>query len=230
MVIRFIHSKCLVNFISQTPCIADFRYTNEALLGIFADDNFQPIPFMKASLGFLYGGVVVPKTFPFKYYSDNSMEKCRLFIADDAGLHSDFRKGPLYSWVNFDEINSTYKDSKQTITYTTAISEVSDIKDFARMLYQGPLNSSEWYYTSRITLDMAAVRMPFNVQHGLYFLHEPRIADLPSIELMASNIPGYNHLDLLLAAIDRPERRKNQVIEPLLDFILEHSSGSVVPK
>jgi pimeloyl-ACP methyl ester carboxylesterase len=226
----FIHSRNFFNFLYKKPSITDFRYTNEALLGVLMDDNFQPIPFLRASLGFLYGGAVVHKQYPFNIYSDNSNENQGLFSAADTGSLSGSEKGPLYSWVNFDEINSAYRDRGGTITYTTAMSEVSDIKDLARMLYQGPLNFSEWYYTTRITLDMTAARTPFNAEHGLCFLHEDRLVDLPSIEFLSMNIPGYNHLDFLCAAIDRPERRKNEFIEQLFSFMLEHSRGSVVPK
>ncbi len=40
--------------------------------------------------------------------------------------------------------------------------------------------------------------------------------------------PGYNHLDINCAAVDRPGHRENLVFQPLLDFVLSRSSGTVL--
>ena len=40
--------------------------------------------------------------------------------------------------------------------------------------------------------------------------------------------PGYNHLDINCAAVDRPSHRENLVFQPLLDFVLSRSNGTVL--
>jgi len=235
--IRAIHSRNLVQYITGVPAFTDYRYTNEALLGIFIDDNFQPVSIMQASLGFLYGGPVVPKTFPLLFANEiggGSGSDGKLFIAGDAGPPENPGSGPLYKWTNFDETGDAadpdYTDIAGALTYTTEDSEVTDMQDFARLLFQGPLNFPEWYYSARLGLDMSAAAAPFNSRYGLYCLHRDKTADLPAIEFLASEIKGYDHIDVLSAAVDRPQRRKNEVLEPLLKFMLENSRASVVPR
>ena len=82
--IRAIHSRTLLQYLTGAPAFIDYRYTNEALLGIFLDDNFQPVPIMQASLGFLYGGPVVAKTFslfPSSLIGGGQGQDGKLFIA-----------------------------------------------------------------------------------------------------------------------------------------------------
>jgi pimeloyl-ACP methyl ester carboxylesterase len=235
--IRLLTSRDVVHFISGTPSFTDFRFTNEALLGMFIDENFQPISIMKASLGFMYGGTVMRKQFPFGqpdlfpwHDSDPSEEQ---FIAWDAGLPTAPGSGPLYSWTNFDELGDAahpeYQDATGTITYTFSSTEVTDIQDFARLLFTGPLNFTEWYFPARLTLDMSAAVSSFNAEYGLNFFHEDSIQHVPTREFMAEDAFGYNHLDVLCAAVDRPCRRKNEIFEKLLEFLLVNSEGTVVP-
>ena len=235
--IRAIHSRDLLQYITGVPAFTDYRYTNEALLGIFIDDNFQPVSIMQASLGFLYGGPVVAKTFslfPANLMGGGSGSDGKLFIAGDPGPPENPGSGPLYKWANFDEIGDAadpdYRDTSGTLTYTTEVSEVTDIQDFARLLFQGPLNFPEWYYAARLGLDMSAAAAPFSTRYGLNYLHRDTAASLPVIQFLASEIEGYDHIDVLCAATDRPQRRKNEVFEPLLKFLLDNSRGSVIPE
>ena len=235
--IRVIHSRTLLQYITGVPAFINYRYTNEALLGIFIDDNFQPVPIMQASLGFLYGGPVVPKTFslfPSYLIGGGQGQDGKLFIAGDPGPPDNPGSEPLYKWANFDEIGDAadpdYQDTSGSLTYTKDVSEVTDIRDFARLLFQGPLNFPEWYYAARLGLDMSAAAAPFSTRYGLNYLHRDNISDLPAIQFLASEIEGYDHIDVLCAAVDRPQRRKNEVFEPLLKFMLENSRGSVIPR
>ena len=77
---------------------------------------------------------------------------------------------------------------------------------------------------------MSAAAAPFSTGYGLYCLHRDKAASLPVIQFLASEIEGYDHIDVLCAANDRPQRRKNEVFEPLLKFMLENSRGSVIPE
>ncbi|MCX5898678.1 MAG: hypothetical protein NTY29_10850, partial [Proteobacteria bacterium] len=172
--------------------------------------------------------------FPANLIGGGSGSDGKLFIAGDPGPPENPGSGPLYKWANFDEIGDAadpnYKDTSGSLTYTTEVSEVTDIQDFARLLFQGPLNFPEWYYAARLGLDMSAVAAPYSTGHGLYYLHRDKAASLPAIQFLASEIEGYDHIDVLCAANDRPQRRKNEVFEPLMKFLLDNSRGGVIPE
>jgi len=159
-----------------------------------------------------------------------------MYIANDAGpSYFNLRQGPLYSWANFDEIadggDPDYGDAEGTFTYTSAEDEVSDIQDIARFMYYGPTNALEWYFALRVNLDMDVAATEFGPECGLAYLHGEAIEEMPQIVFVAENGPfipedpsqtlkGYNHLDVCVAAADRPARRENEVIRPVIDFIL----------
>jgi len=252
-IFRLGYSRDVLHYISYwdagVPSIFDFRFTNEALLGVMLDDNFQIIRTMQHSLGFLHGGRVVKKSFPGDFAVlfglGNDVDKLGLFIAWDAGPPDDLGDGPLYSWVNFDEVGNAsdpdYKDLTGTITYTTMEEEVVDIQDLAHNLYQGLSNRYDWYLASRVFLDAKAAAQEYSHSYGLQVFHEEMIDSLPKIEFMATMpgqytipnpyyiIPGYSHCDVVCAAVDRPTHRENEVFEPLLSWVLDHSGGTVVP-
>ncbi len=171
------------------------------------------------------------------------------YIANDAGpdaLH--LRRGPLYRWVNFDEVGDAadplFQDREGKVTYTAMENEVSDIHDVARVIFKGPLNLTEWYFSTRLVADIAAALFPFARDYGINFLHGERVDELPKIEFIAEQgvlaggtfmffpvpgerklIKGYNHMDVLTACANAPSRRPNEVIEPLIDFVRENVGG-----
>jgi pimeloyl-ACP methyl ester carboxylesterase len=248
--LQCLHCGSLDNFLFHVPSIKDFRYTNEAQLGVMVDDNFNPMTALQVSAGFLNGGSVVKKQFPLPedLASLPALQLVRAafdmdgqFIANDAGPSLfQLGNGPLYTWANFDEIGDNndldYKSTDGSLTYTTAIEEVSDIQDVARFLYKGPTNATEWYFPLRFVADMQAALAPWGTKYGLNFLHGDKVAGCPLIDFVASKGPlsgmldklpsfvrileGYNHLDVCVAAPDRPSRRPNELIGPIMDFVL----------
>ncbi len=233
--IKLLHSRSLDHFLTGVPAFKHFRYTNEATLGIFFDDNFNPVGFLETSMGFLQGGPVVAKNFPgglADMLGIWGIKADGVFIPWDAGPPGALGTGPLYSWVNFDEVGNAldpdYQDTTGTVTYTNWREEVSDIQDVAVSLYRGPTNFPEWYYTSRLGLDTEAALGSYSSTFGLYFLYNDSIEDLPIINIYASDIEGYNHLDVLFAAVDRPDHRPNEVFSSLMNFVFSNSGGSVL--
>ncbi len=231
---RLLHSKDPVHFLTGTPSFADFRYTNEAVLGAFFDDNFNPVGILQTSMGFLQGGPVVQKDFPgdlADLLGLFGIQKDGLFIPWDAGPPDGLATGPLYSWVNFDEVGNAsdpdYQDTAGALTYTNWREEVADIQDVAVSLYRGNTNFPEWYYTSRIGLDGEAASAPYAHSYGLDFFHNDRIESLPLLNLRASELEGYNHQDVLFAAADRPTHRESEILRPMMDFVFANSTGSV---
>jgi hypothetical protein len=233
--IRLLHSRDVFHYLLGTPAFADFRYTNEAVLGVFFDDNFNPVGILETSMGFLQGGPVVAKDFPGDLADALGLfgiKKDGVFIPWDAGPANALGTGPLYSWVNFDEVGNAldpdYQDTTGSVTYTNWREEMVDIQDVALSLYQGDTNFPEWYYTSRISLDGQAASAPYRADYGLCFFHNDRIENLPLLNINASEREGYNHQDVLFAAVDRPSHRENEVLAPMMDFVFANSGGSVV--
>jgi pimeloyl-ACP methyl ester carboxylesterase len=248
--LQCLHSASLDNFMYHVPSMLDFRYTNEAQLGIMVDDNYNPMVALQVSTGFLNGGAVIKKQYPIPE-DLAELPAFRLlralfvmdgqFIANDAGPSMfQLGQGPLYTWANFDEIGDAadpdYKSTDGSVTYTTAMEEVSDIQDVARFLYKGPTNALEWYFPLRFMVDMQAALTPWGTKYGLNYLHGDKVASCPLIDFVASRGPlqdrldslpsfvriveGYNHLDVCVAAPDRPSRRPNELIGPIMDFVL----------
>lgn len=200
------------------PALGDFHVSNEAMLGLFADDNFQPVGIGRASLGFLAGGPVRRRyVFP---------GGGRLFVAARAD------NATRYTWANFDTIGSSgdgaFTDVTGRALLTSRESEVTDLQEYARCVYEGPLNFYEWYYPERLGLDLGIAAEPFRTDFGISTLHLDRLDSMPTREFFAGGLPGYDHLDVLCAAADRTQRRHNEVIGPLLEFLLEHSAGTVL--
>jgi len=263
---KVFNSRDLSHFLTGIPLFTHFRFTNEAVLGVLVDDNFQPHSLLQVGLGFLHGGPVVEKLFPGAYAPLLETLVSKSFVAyidkDDLFIpwHAGDSKlqlgtGPLYSWVDFDEVGNAldpdYQDTTGTLTYTNWREEMVDIQDFARSVYMGPSNSVEWYFSNRLYQDLQAVLnlgQEDLINHELYFLHGNRIDDFPPmIQFLASGISnqnnprpqdvvigpqdlyGYSHVDVVIAAVDRPTHRPNEVFEPLMNFVLDNSSGTVVP-
>lgn len=237
--IKLLHSRNLCHYLTGSPALEDFRYTNEALLGVFLDDNFQPVSFLQASLGFLQGGAVVTKDFPGSLASllglGSVIKTDGLFIPWNAGPIGNLGTGPLYAWVPFDQVGNAadpdYQDTAGKVTYTTWKEEVTDIQDFARAQYRGPSNFMEWYFANRISLDAQAAAASFNKDYGLNYLHNDILSTFPIINFPVRTDPqlvGYNHLDVLFAAADRPYHRPNEVFGRLLAFVRDHAGGMSV--
>jgi hypothetical protein len=230
---------------TSTPNLRDFRLTNQALLGLVFDDCFAPLGMIQNSMGFLTGGPVVQKTFPQWPVGaipgfDSSIGKGPYYMPNDAGPVGNLGTGPLYSWVNFDQIGNAadpdFKDTTGQTTFTTMDNEVADINDVARAIFKGPLTLTEWYFSMRLCLDIVASAMPWGPKYGINFLHGDKLIDMPQILFLAgqgmmtdldiSGFPGevhvmegYNHMDPMMASANTSSRRPSEVIRPLIDFV-----------
>lgn len=248
--IKLLQSKDIFHYLIHIPGIRDYRFTNTALLGGIIDDNFMPVSIMQMSLGFMNGGSMQRKDFPLPSDLANIpgltetlgvlLSLKNMYIPWDAGTITDgLGKGPLYGWTNFDQISAgtdtAYTDTTGQVTYTNQVEEVTDFPDFARTFYQGPTNFFDWYYPTRLVMDLVGMSFPWGPEFGLNYLHGDHVSDLPKVEFLAEHGPfttmsglypgnyvmcqGYNHVDVLTAAADRPALRPNEVFDPLLNFV-----------
>lgn len=248
LMLRLLHSRTLNNFVTNSPRMTDFRFTNEALLGSILDDNFMPVNILQTSLGFLNGGRVTAKTFPndpglidvvsgLSPFIGYILTDGKLSIAGDAGPdRRSLGQGPLYGWTNFDEIGEELRSTDGSQVFTTADTEVTDIGDFARMVYSGPQSFTEWYMPARLNVDFEFLQQASPVP-TLNFWHYREARNAPFIDIVGdesiadpTTVPqgelvvakGYNHLDVLAAANDRSSRRANPVVRSMIDFARTH--------
>lgn len=217
------------------PLLADFRYTNKALLGIFFDDHFQPLGFLQTGLGFLSGGPVKIK---------NETAAMTYFIAGDAGPDlAHLHEGPLYGWAARDQIGDlsdpNFMDVAGSFKFTDLENEPVDFDDFIRALSTTPTNLTEWYFPTRILIDSMIVGKSFAPAYGLNTYHPAGVLHLDSFVVNGSQglnpfgelsgvpgqtlikAPGYTHLDPMFEAVNSPSQT-SYVIRPLLDFVLDH--------
>jgi hypothetical protein len=215
---RFYHSRNIWDYLAGKPSIYKFRYTNQALMALFMDDNAMPINIIQASLGFFGGGSVAEKQFPFGSGGT-------LAIANDSGTA--LKKGPLYRWINYNEIEgTTIPNNNDGVPFTTAAKEVTDANDLARSLGALPMDFVEKYFPMRLAVE--------SMMGSDVVVHPEGISMNPLIDIVAGDgaklgedqlppdspiIPGYNHLDVLTAAAVQNDGQPEKVVTNLLNFI-----------
>jgi pimeloyl-ACP methyl ester carboxylesterase len=249
LLIRFMSSADYDIFLQNSPNLRDYRLTNQALFGLLFDDSFAPVGMILNSMGFLTGGPVIKKDFPQWPIGaipglSQSIGNGPYYMPNDAGPADNLGTGPLYSWVNFDQIGNSsdpdYHDTTGETTFTTMQNEMTDVNDVARALFKGPLNLTEWYFSTRLLADLFAGALPWAPKYGLNFLHGDKLVDMPQVVFIAgqgmmanmdiSGLPGekhllegYNHMDPMMASANTSARRPNEVIQPLIDFVLRNT-------
>ena len=254
--LALVHSRDVNDFFFK-PSIDEFRYTNEALVGLIFDDNSTVLPFISTSLGFFNGGGMeerkgiadlVGTILPMLGTGGGEFAPTP-YIATDAGKNRwHYGEGPLYGWSDFDEVASNadteHQDVDGEVTFTSRRSEVSDMDDFVEALYAGETNLTEWYFPTRLLLDMTmAAPYDFATDYGINLIHRDGAAGIAKIEFVAEEgigieplggqlteepviLEGMNHLDPMFAVANASATHPNPIIDRLLDFVEENLDGN----
>ncbi len=123
----------------------DFRVTNASALAAIFDDNSSGISIFRTSLGLYTGGPLVDKSFP----------------AHDPTLAApEEPHGPLYRWQTHPHVGANGAQlelNDEGVPYTSRDSEVTNMREFARVVYQFPANFIEQYFPTRLVTDFAAM-------------------------------------------------------------------------
>ena len=228
---RVLFSRDAAHFATQEPNIRDFTLTNEVTFSGIFDDNSAVVSFLRASLGQTVGGPLVDKNFPTP--SDGTYA-----LPEDPAT-------PLYSWESYREVHeSELNDAGEP--YTSRESEVSDLRQMARTMFEAPANFTEQYFPTRILVDVAAAEGGDRsgslaaLQHpgvekraGLLIQAadsndnlnpdegRPFAGEAPPNDLELSRevfIPGYNHLDVATAAWRQNDGRPEPSSATLFKF------------
>jgi hypothetical protein len=238
---RFYHSRNLCAFLATTPSIKKIRLTNQALMAVFTDDNTMPISIVRSSMGFFTGGALADKNFPLSQAQAEALAEIpslefltgffggtKLAIATDNGTSKN--PGPLYRWLNYNEISgASIALAACGVPYTDASSEVTDINDFAFSMGALPLNFMEHYFPMRLAVE--------SMMGTDGIVHADGVSRRPVIDIIAGDGPnlggdnvrpgspviaGYDHLDVLTAAAVQNHGRPEEVTSHLLNFIFTH--------
>ncbi|TDD62635.1 hypothetical protein E1263_02655 [Kribbella antibiotica] len=153
LTLRAFFSSTYTQFSTGIPAVQSFRYTNEALLGAMWDDNSGPIAIGHLGLGSLAGGPLGPKTFAVPELV-NAFPLIGPIIrgggsGQDKVAPLDPRK--LYRWQNYDEPAQRRIDGK---VFSTPANEVTDIREFAPLLFDGPTSYLDSFYPTRAIVDL----------------------------------------------------------------------------
>ena len=209
----------LASWLGRKASLRNLRYTNLALLGQVMDDN-----------GGIYGLVRTS----FGYFDGAPLRRNRL--GDQAaliGLGSLLAPGPLMlpqrtanqplaKWVNYDGLGTG--DAQIGKGVTTPGSEVTDARDFSRILHEGPTNLTENWFPIRIVIDIGLVGAGDRSGSLSRAVHVRPTTKKPRLAVLAGNglfirqkptdprviAPGYEHLDVLTAA----EKQNDGKFEP----------------
>jgi hypothetical protein len=233
---KFYFSRDLVDYLAQTvsPSIKSFRFTNQALLGTFTDDNAMPLTIVQASSGFYRGGSVTDKDFPIPGALAGIPELKQvtsllgspyLAIPNNSGLLG--IGAPLYSWTNYNQVGGvTIPKNSDGVPYTNESKEVTDINDLSRSIGAVPADFVEKYFPIRLIVD-SLLGTSGNV-------HPEGDTAKPLIDITAGDgpglgapsappgspvVPGYNHLDVLTASPVQNNGQPEPVTSSLLDFL-----------
>ncbi|MCG8393216.1 MAG: hypothetical protein MI745_09040 [Pseudomonadales bacterium] len=246
--VKVLHTRNAENLVFG-PGLREFRYSQEALVGLLFDDHFSPIGFLGTSLGHLNGGPLAEKQKTLAALADLPFIGGLISAAyTGEQQHIAASTDYLYRWANFDQIaadgDSTYTDKSGRYVFTERDKEMSDIRDFSRSLYVGETNFTEWYFPTRIVID-TVFALPFEhaEDSGLRVLHESGIELTPRLELIGGDgviaplinegvmlpttadrriIPGFNHLDPMFATANTSSYFENPIIPALLNFAREN--------
>jgi hypothetical protein len=212
-----------LDFFLGRPDARALNATNETVVGTVFDDNSQPFGFLRASLGAPAGGPLVEKSFPEAYGSpQDSLGGGNLQVSPDPSAAT--ANGPLYTWLNYNQIPSPGPSPTEDPghPFTTAASEVSDITQFSRTLFQAsPALFTEPYFPTALLLDTFALGAGDRSGTLANLRYSDGITQHPSVyvdggegltAVVPGSIPsgpqpqvhvvaqGYNHLDVLTAA------------------------------
>ena len=195
---RLFHTRDSNNFLFG-PFIEDFRYTNEAQVGLMFDAHFSTLAILHTSLGHMHGGPVVGR-WPILSsvrnlpYLGNLVKGVagskQQHIAADAGPdRQHLGQGPVYTWADMTEIacadDPIYTDVTGRYEYTNNTEEMVRIEDFVRALYIGPTNLTEWYFPLRIMLDLEMAAQSWAPEFGINTFNQEAYKTVPTLQIIA---------------------------------------------
>ena len=237
---RVLFARSPEEFATGSPSPRDFRVTNASALAAIFDDNSSGVSIFRTSLGMYTGGPLVDKRFP----------------AHDPTLAApEEAHGPLYRWQTHQRVGLKgfpLELNDEGAPYTSRDSEVTDLRQFARSVYQFPANFTEQYFPTRLVTDFAAMeggdrsgdlenlrhdgpsmRPILLIQGGDSDNNDAadegptQTGEKPNDKPASREaiLPGYNHIDVATASWVQNDGRPEGASQELVRYLLK-----IVPK
>jgi hypothetical protein len=146
------------SFLTGKPDPRSFNATNETVLGVVFSDVSEPVGILRASVGIPTGGPVLKKTFPVPYGTPSLAGLVggnRLVVPAPSEARPG---GALYSWSNYDQVPTPGPAPADDPghPYTSSASQVSDMSQLSRTMFDAPAAFTENYFPTQMVLDIAA--------------------------------------------------------------------------
>jgi hypothetical protein len=230
---RLLFSRDAAHFATGSPDIREFDVTNEVTLAGVFDDNSNPVSILRSSVGSVTGGPLVDKNFP--------APDPTLALVEDPDSST-------YRWQGYRKVGAggaplELNDAGEP--YTSRESEVSDLTQLGRAMFEPPADFTEQYFPTRILTDVAAAE-----SGGFEELRHDGVARKPGLLIQAADsddnsapdegppylgedppnemelsreliLPGYNHLDVATAAWRQNDGRPEPTSRALAHFSLK---------
>jgi len=208
--------------------------TNRAVLGFAMDDDTAPFFIARVSAGMPAGDTGMGGELRYKTVTvPADPGECRLLTAWKP-FHRVKDPDFVYSWKNIDE-NPKHPDHGKFLwgKCTKDAPEVTDIDDYARSLYAGPLKFEEapymfrgpndfpeWYFPPRLSTDSRHVGEKIVEEDGTELLNATHVndIDLPVISFVGDDsmgeysVPELSEEDFTVGALSHPETDVHNLI------------------
>ncbi len=198
-------------WLTSKDSMRSVRYSYMGALGQILDDNGAVFGLVRSSFGFFDGAPLRRNSLPA------TLSKVPLvgqFITPGALFMPQQVAGkPLVGWKNYNELGSGATQVGRGAT--TPGSEVTDARELARILHEGPTNLIEAWFPLRIMVDQYLIAGGDRSGAFKAIAHPTGVRQKPRFVVLAGSglrgretkftdpvvkLPGYEHLDVLTAA------------------------------
>lgn len=212
--------------------LTEFRFTYAALLGQLFDDNASPMSVIRASFGYPEGAPLIRNRLPEQLFGIPGLDL--LFQRGRVMLPRRTAAQALGRWRGYDALGAGPDQLGRGVT--SPASEVTDPREFARIMFEGPTNLVETWFPTRIITDIGAIAAGDRsgafaaLQHPHPTRRKPRFVVIAGDGVLRKSgigaldphvvLPGYEHLDVLTAAERQNDGRPERSSQTLAGFAL----------
>ncbi|MBJ7470918.1 MAG: hypothetical protein JHD16_06425 [Solirubrobacteraceae bacterium] len=233
---RVTGSPTLGDYLAGNRRLTDLRFTYAGLLGQMFDDNASALSVIRASFGYPVGAPLIRNRLPEQVFGLPGLDL--LFQRGRVVIPRRTRPQPLSGWANYDALQGSGPGAAPIgAGVTSPASEVTDAREFARIMFEGPTNLVESWFPTRIVTDLAAVATGDRsgafkaIVHPHPTRRKPRFVVLGGDGVLRKSgigaldphivLPGYEHLDVLTAAERQHDGQPERSSQTLVDFTLQ---------
>ncbi len=230
---RVTGSPSLGDYLAGNRRLTELRFTFAGLLGQMFDDNASALSVIRASFGYPDGAPLIRNRLPEQVFGLPGLDL--LFQRGRVMLPRRTTPQAISGWRNYDALGTGTAQVGGGVTSPT--SEVTDAREFARIMFEGPTNLVESWFPTRIVTDLAAVATGDRSGDFRAIVHPHPTTRKPRFVVLAGDgvlrksgigpldphvvLPGYEHLDVLTASERQNDGKPERSSQTLVDFALQ---------